>query len=676
MNSKTDLRLIVDKAEDIEVVVKFPNAKTYKYNCEFDAKIGDFVYVEGSMYDILGEVIDVDKNYFSSDFNKEVIKLFRPENSLHYQGFDYLITQEKNIKIIGCNLYDNDVIDVPESINGFKVVEIANRVFFDDRFLHIKEIKLPVTLEIIGRNFYIGYQSDKNNTIPIVKIPKNVKYIGELFISDLDKFSIDSQNPHFKTKYGFLLSGDGRVLLRSVYDHGDLIIPESVSEIPDDFKEYRYIRELIIPLNVKKIGKNFLNYKNIKLDEYGIRYRINIQLPNNRALSVFMHEGDSMAKNIISCFRTMENDFPFDLQSYDEYILKATHTETKIKNIAFRLINDYELKDEIKKEYIKYLIKMTVKTFSIIFKLDVSPVTETFFSNNENITIESALKTAHEYNVTWRDGYYKTCMDEEARNGILMFDFWPYKKILDAIEDPILKHKQEFVKSANDYLTNHFDLEKIALEREKRIKNRITPIEAFDYIELDNNTIEISKYYGDENPNKSIVIVPDEIEGKKVTRVGANSFLGASMKEVVLPKYLTHIDEKSFYSCNKLIEVNTNDLIEYIGNSAFELCEKLQVFHFPKTLRFIGSEAFTSSPLNFFTTDGIIELEYMGYNNYALYKKPNLSEKIQTYDYDALRRIYRIDKPFYIMEKYKVMLDKGIINEDEYKKMCKKIREW
>ena len=83
--------------------------------------------------------------------------------------------------------------------------------------------------------------------------------------------------------------------------------------------------------------------------------------------------------------------------------------------------------------------------------------------------------------------------------------------------------------------------------------------EDFTYRVLDDETVEITKYNGSSFEKE--LAIPEEINGKRVTRIGAHSFeMCKSIERVKLPSSVTSIGYQAFYFCDnlKVIEIPTS----------------------------------------------------------------------------------------------------------------------
>jgi hypothetical protein len=76
-------------------------------------------------------------------------------------------------------------------------------------------------------------------------------------------------------------------------------------------------------------------------------------------------------------------------------------------------------------------------------------------------------------------------------------------------------------------------------------------------------------------------------------RVGEDAFRSCSaLREVVLPRSITHVGEYVFYECTSLTSVTLPDSLTHLGEWAFHKCTSLTSVTFPNSLTYIGDYAF------------------------------------------------------------------------------------
>lgn len=116
-------------------------------------------------------------------------------------------------------------------------------------------------------------------------------------------------------------------------------------------------------------------------------------------------------------------------------------------------------------------------------------------------------------------------------------------------------------------------------------------IDNYKYLEYDYKII-ITSYIGSEE----VVIIPNEIKGLPVVRIGSSAFYSnKQIKEVILGENIKVIESNAFSRATNLKYINFNGGLEVIENNAFEHCHSLSFIYLPNSLRLIGSNAFNQS---------------------------------------------------------------------------------
>ena len=115
--------------------------------------------------------------------------------------------------------------------------------------------------------------------------------------------------------------------------------------------------------------------------------------------------------------------------------------------------------------------------------------------------------------------------------------------------------------------------------------------EDYEYTILDNGTVEITLYTG----NESALEIPAEIDGKAVTVIGDNAFFDChSVVEVVIPDSVTTIGSKAFTRCLRMTDITIPDSVTTINGFAFAGCVSLNEVFIPASVRTIDEFAFTT----------------------------------------------------------------------------------
>ena len=88
------------------------------------------------------------------------------------------------------------------------------------------------------------------------------------------------------------------------------------------------------------------------------------------------------------------------------------------------------------------------------------------------------------------------------------------------------------------------------------------------------------------------VVIPDTIEGKRVTSIGSEAFSYSSIKSVILSSNIDTICEYAFADCTSLSSVNfAESNLKTIGDFAFRRTQFTEIT-FPDTLENIGESVF------------------------------------------------------------------------------------
>lgn len=110
----------------------------------------------------------------------------------------------------------------------------------------------------------------------------------------------------------------------------------------------------------------------------------------------------------------------------------------------------------------------------------------------------------------------------------------------------------------------------------------------------DDGTITITGYKG----TNETVVIPSEIDGKKVTVIGERAFYEhKNLKHVIISEGVTTIGDWAFESCENLENIQFPEGLKIIKMCAFINCYNLQYINLPNTLEDIGTWAFNSSKL-------------------------------------------------------------------------------
>ncbi len=98
-------------------------------------------------------------------------------------------------------------------------------------------------------------------------------------------------------------------------------------------------------------------------------------------------------------------------------------------------------------------------------------------------------------------------------------------------------------------------------------------ITEYDY-EIENDTVKILSHQY--NPQESQIIVPEEIDGKPVSILGADAFYQhKNTVAIILPQNLKSINGSPFYRCYSLQEISIPSNVQKIDANPFFRCSSL-----------------------------------------------------------------------------------------------------
>ena len=130
-------------------------------------------------------------------------------------------------------------------------------------------------------------------------------------------------------------------------------------------------------------------------------------------------------------------------------------------------------------------------------------------------------------------------------------------------------------------------------ETEQTTAATVNVLTRLQYEEAGSGGMRITRYQW---LNERLVELPDTIEGRPVTEIGAEAFRYCYADEIRLPSSLLLIGDSAFAGCAYLTDVQIPQGCRYIGSSAFENCALLRSVHVPDSVTEIGRQAFAETP--------------------------------------------------------------------------------
>ena len=156
----------------------------------------------------------------------------------------------------------------------------------------------------------------------------------------------------------------------------------------------------------------------------------------------------------------------------------------------------------------------------------------------------------------------------------------------------------------------------------------------FTYNVLEDGTLEVKATTSTEKN----IVVPSEVNGKKVTKIGINVFaFKKELNSVEIPEGVTEIGNKAFYSTTALTSVKLPSTLEKIGENTFYNTTSMKEITLPENLKVIGVSAFNTSGLE--TVKFGNKLETIGEQAFYLSKLTTLElpNSVKTIGKEAFR---------------------------------------
>ena len=173
------------------------------------------------------------------------------------------------------------------------------------------------------------------------------------------------------------------------------------------------------------------------------------------------------------------------------------------------------------------------------------------------------------------------------------------------------------------------------------VAHAATSASDFTYMELDDGTIEISKYVGDDE----VVVIPSTIDGQTVTSIGKTAFRKCSVISVTIPHTVTTIGSEAF-AYTKIKSLVIPSKVTEIGSSAFRGNEVLESISLPDSVKSLGAYSFSGCTAlrSVRLPKGLTEIsDHLFYNATAL-ESITLPENVTSIGYWAFRNCTSLEK--------------------------------
>ena len=119
----------------------------------------------------------------------------------------------------------------------------------------------------------------------------------------------------------------------------------------------------------------------------------------------------------------------------------------------------------------------------------------------------------------------------------------------------------------------------------------------FEFIQLDDGTYAVALKADAVIPEDEALKLPNVYNGKAVTMVAENGFMGTAVKSIQIPASIKVIGKTAFYGCLSLSSIYFYSGVSEIQAGAFYGCSAIEELILPTSLRVIGESAFTATSI-------------------------------------------------------------------------------
>ena len=595
--NEIDFTKAITKNTTVKVLWKSPFFKYKKLNDN-----SEDLFCSGYHYGDLGESIDYDKVDINSvpvisipskitvrdDAGNKSIKnvkaaFFQETSTFNSTSLKKVIVQEGIGTIRGFS--SDSGISAIESVDLPSSLRIIQNCFNNINGLTQNTVKIPDGVVAIYDSFW--YKSNGSYTGTIFYSGTSYDFNIEIPDSVIN-LSIVPMNFKFSNNSSFVNDGDmiyqntekGKVLVQyNNISDGVITIPEGVNGI----QVGAYINRTDLNMLVLPKSFSFINY-NLDYNDYKYCYPLDCSQYSCNECYLYTKElsDNDFAYNARMIISTLESmDYVvFQSETISDEVYSAIGANTTgwaTSNGVFTYADNELYKD------VKVVNVVETSTPAVVVNFINSYTGETYSitinrENNNPITLDEILQQID--NVESTD--YLNLKKSNHLNIISVKQF------------------------GNDYdLTQN-----ILTNKYLYITCEISNYTGFEY-EENGNEITITKF--DENSaydlgsNTYGVIIPDEINGKKVTKIADNAFENELQIQVVkLSSNLTSIGANAFKGCASLTKVDFNGAkLESIGASAFQDTALTSASFSIRNLKSIGAYAFSINGfMEFIPVDG------------------------------------------------------------------------
>ncbi len=167
---------------------------------------------------------------------------------------EWVFTTQSNTASITRYIGTNQVITIPEVINGYVVTSVNNIQSMGFLAVPVKQVNIPNTIQVIGDEAFC------NTAITNITIPASVSSIGKRVFSrchDLKTINVDEGNTNYSATNGVLFNKNQTKLISFPPAHLESFysIPTGTTEICEYAFEMSGVCQINLPLSIQSIRR-------------------------------------------------------------------------------------------------------------------------------------------------------------------------------------------------------------------------------------------------------------------------------------------------------------------------------------------------------------------------------------------------------------------------------------
>ena len=508
---------------------------------------------------------------------------------------DFEVAVYGNNAVISKYIGSAEKVEIPSKINGYKVVAIGDKAFYDCKNLtkinipdsvtsigdyafydciNLTEISIPSSITTIGYGAFYWCAS-----LTEISIPNSVTTIGERAFSgcyNLISFNVDKNNSNYCDIGGVLFSKDKTILIAYPSKKSDSVytLPDGVTSIGDyAFYGCDNLTEINIPDSVASIGDYAFylcdNLTDINIPDSVTTIGYNAFVGCDSLISFNVDKNNSNYCDIggvlFSKDKTTLIAYP---SKKSDSVYTIPDSVTSIGNYAFDgcdNLTEINIPDSVT-TIGEWAFGWCGSLTEVIIPDSVTSIGEEAFygcTNLTEVTIPDGVTSIGDYAFDNCTNLTKVIIPDSVTS---IGDYAFYSCDSLTIYCSENSYAAEYAKN-NDipYSTGDEPID-LSGEPDETFTNG-----DFEVAVYGNNAV-ISKYIS----SAEKVEIPSKINGYKVVAIGEKAFAQCfSLTEISIPNSISKIDNYAFLNCHGLTEITIPDSVTEIGYQPFYTCINL-----------------------------------------------------------------------------------------------------